>query len=117
VDEDGFVLGHKIVPNDSREFVTEILLEIWKTEGRTVSTQAIYTDNPIVDSKSIQNAYKECFPEDLTELAVLLDIFHAKARVLKSMQKTHPDYRAAKADLNTIFGIIFDIEFVNIVYS
>ena len=34
LNEKGFVLGFRIVPNDKRTFVTEILVEIWKTKNR-----------------------------------------------------------------------------------
>jgi hypothetical protein len=31
-----------------------------------------------------------------------LDIYHAKARIIKEMGKYHPDFRAAKQDLTII---------------
>jgi hypothetical protein len=36
----------------------------------------------------------------------LLDIYHAKVRTIKEMSKYHPNFRAIKQDLTSIFAII-----------
>jgi hypothetical protein len=97
------VLNYKIVPNDTRIYVAKLLEEIWTIPNLEKKCEVVYTDNPKVDRGSIQQIYTSCFPKDI-QIAVLLDVFHARARVLKEMSKSHPDYRVAKSDLTSIFS-------------
>jgi hypothetical protein len=106
LNEDGMAVNYKIVPNDQRTFVQQLLSEIWETEEMQEVTSVVYTDNPKADSNLIKQTFLQCFPDLLLGVEVLLDIFHAKARVLKEMSRTHPDYRASKSDLTTIFALL-----------
>jgi hypothetical protein len=55
-----------------------------------------------VDRNYIEQVYLQYFPSH-TLLAILLDIYYVKARVVKKMNKYHPDFRAVKQNLTTIF--------------
>jgi hypothetical protein len=104
LNEDGLVLSFKIVPNDQRSFVQELLEEIWSTPDMEQITSVVYTDNPKVDGNYVKSAFQKCHPDQPIGVEVLQDIYHAKMRVLKEMPKNHVDYRAAKSDLTTIFS-------------
>jgi len=104
LNKDAFVLNYAIVPNDTRAFVQECLSAIWTTANSKITPSVVYTDNPKVDQNFIQQTFEQCFPDCPLPVEVLLDIYHAKMRVLKEMSKTHVDYRSAKSDLNTIFA-------------
>jgi hypothetical protein len=106
LNENGMAVNYQIVPNDKRDFVKKLLEEIWRTEDSNVVPSVVYTDNPKVDSSIINETFSHCFPEDPTGVEVLLDIYHAKVRVLREMNKHHPDYAAAKSDLTSIFALI-----------
>ena len=47
------------MPNDIREYVTNALHEIWSTTT-IINTQAIYTNNPRVDTNTIEKIFKQC---------------------------------------------------------
>jgi len=105
LNEDGFIVVFKLVSNDRREEIYNLLSELWKTPKREVLTECVYTDNPKVDSSFIQQAFDETKPKDSVEiLTVLLDIFHAKSRITKELSRTHPDRKAAASDLSSIFA-------------
>jgi len=104
LNEDGMILNYRIVPNDRRDLVQDVIRQIQRTEGREKDCEAVYTDNPRADRNYIQETYKECFPDAPLQLPVLLDIYHGRVRILKEMNKQHPDYRAGKSDLSTIFA-------------
>lgn len=57
------MLGFRIVPNDSRKYIRELLKEIWETPGRTVITKAVYTDNPRVDTAVVSKTFSEFYPD------------------------------------------------------
>jgi 4-hydroxy-L-threonine phosphate dehydrogenase PdxA len=99
------ILNHKVVPNDTRKFVQQCLEEIWKQPDAEKICEVVYTDNPKVDTTAIQSIFLQLYPNHLP-VSVLLDIYHGRARVIKEMIKTHPDYRAAKQDLSTIFSLL-----------
>ena len=99
------ILNYRVVLNDKWTFIQECLKEVWSTPEAQKICKVIYTDNPKVDRNHIKQIYLQCFPSH-TPLAVLLDIYHAKARVTKEINKYHPDFRAAKQDLTTIFATI-----------
>lgn len=74
--EQNYVLAFRIVPNDSRDFISTLLEEIWLTERIDgVHTLVVYTDNSNVDKKSIKEAYKKFFPENNIPIHVLLVSF------------------------------------------
>ena len=53
-------------------------------------------DNPKVDTSNIMKAYHDSHNEEnQLSLRVLLDVFHAKSRVVKELNFHHPDYKAA----------------------
>lgn len=107
LNENGEVLTYKIVSNDRREELYKLLLDIWKNSERKIITECVYTDNPKVDESFIQKAFEETAPKEESEfhvLTVLLDIFHAKSRVVKEINRSHPDRKSAMADLSVIFG-------------
>jgi hypothetical protein len=105
LNENGMILNYRIVPNDQCTFVQECLKEVWSTPGAQKICEVVYTDNPKVDKSFIEQTYLQCHPGHLS-VAVLLDIYHARARVIKEMSKYHPDFRAAKQDLASIFATI-----------
>ena len=99
------MVAYKIVCNDKRTEVYNLLLELWQTPERECIAQCIYTDNPKVDSSFILQAFEDTRPDgNLDVLQILLDIFHAKSRITKELSKSHPDRKAATADLTSIFG-------------
>ena len=105
LNENGSVLAYKIVSNDKRDEVYNLLLELWNTPERKHITLCVYTDNPKVDESFIQMAFEETKPEgSLDILYVLLDIFHAKTRVTKELPRSHPDRKGAMSDFSTIFA-------------
>jgi hypothetical protein len=63
--------------------------------------EVIYTNNSKVNRNYIEQIYLQYFPSHLF-LAILLDIYYAKARIIKEINKFHPDFRVAKQNL-TIF--------------
>ena len=58
------VLAFKIVPNDTREYLKELLQQIQTIEERQVQTKMVYTDNAIKDQNSIHSLFSELFPEE-----------------------------------------------------
>jgi hypothetical protein len=56
------VLAMKIVPNDTRHFVQQLLHSIWTTEDRKVQTVCVYTDNARIDGNIIIELWKSLFP-------------------------------------------------------
>jgi hypothetical protein len=79
--------------------------EVWSTPEIQKICEVVYTNNSKVDRNYIQQIYHQYFPNHIS-VAILLNIFHAKTRVIKEMNKYHPDFRATKQDLTTIFAII-----------
>ena len=79
-------------------------MNIWNNSQ--IVTECVYTDNPKVDESYIQKAFYEANQnrDKLKILTVLLDIFHAKSRVVKEISRSHPDKKSAIADLSSIFG-------------
>jgi hypothetical protein len=61
-------------------------------------------NNLTVDRNYIEQIYLQYF-SDYFSLAVLLDIYHTKAKIIKKMNKYHPNFRATKQNL-TIISII-----------
>jgi hypothetical protein len=108
LNEIGQILAFKVVPSDTRSFLQEMLKEIWTTPDLSVKCDAIYTDNPKVDKNAILTTYHSTFPDQIDTLDVCLDIFHAKNRVVKELQRSHPDYRAAVSELGKIFGKVIN---------
>jgi hypothetical protein len=105
LNEDGMILNYRIVSNDKHTFFQECLKEVWSTLKAQKICEIVYTDNPKVDRNQIEQIYHQFFPNHIS-VAVLLDIYHAKARILKEMNKYYPDFRVAKQDLTTIFATI-----------
>ena len=56
----------------------------------------------------MSKVFDKQFPDLQDCLDVCLDIFHAKNRVAKELQRNHPDYKAAMSDLSMIFGKILN---------
>jgi hypothetical protein len=106
LEEHGYVIGYKIVPSDERIHVQQLLKDIWTTENREIITKVVYTDNPKVDKSAILTTFKDCHPQELVDVVVLLDIFHAQNRIVKELRYQHPDYKAAKQELSKIFAKI-----------
>ena len=102
MNEFGAVLAYKIVPNDTKEYLQELLTSIWSVNNNP--TKAMYTDHPSKDSKTIINTwnsiYKFKFPNQ--SIIVLQDIFHAQNRVLKGMSKNHSDYKFSSQEIKQI---------------
>jgi len=104
LNEIGAILAYKVVPNDKREELSLLLKQIWSTPNRFIETKCIYTDNVKVDQSTIKTTFKDCHRNYDELIKVLLDIFHAKERVNKELDKYHPDKKAATADLSAIFA-------------
>jgi hypothetical protein len=58
-----------------------------------------------MDRNHIEQIYFQCFPSHIF-LAILLDIYHAKAKIVKEMNKYYPDFRATEQNLTIIFATI-----------
>jgi hypothetical protein len=72
LNEYGQVLAFQITPNDGRDYARSLLSLIWQSEGRTVKTQVVYTDNPTVDTTAVLQTFY-LFPQHIDcELFVLL---------------------------------------------
>ena len=99
MNEDNAVIQYKIVPNDKKEYLEELLSNIWsKTK---VTTLAMYTDHPAKDSNTIINTWNNFFDEDF-DITVLQDIYHAQNRVIKVMNKRHSDFPFAEKEIKEI---------------
>jgi hypothetical protein len=59
MNEKAAVMNYKIVPNDTRAYIRQLLEEIENTPGRKVQTKCIYTDNPRVDTSICEKVYQE----------------------------------------------------------
>ena len=101
LNENGIILNYSIVLNDTRELVKLCLEEIWKEPETQKICEVVYTDNPKVDQSAIQTAFMQLHPDHMP-VAVLLDIYYRKARVIKEIVRSYPDYRTTKQDLLTI---------------
>ena len=97
------MLAYKIVPNDKRNQLLLLLKEVWQDIPEQ-KCLVCYTDNVKTDSSFVSQAHTACFPEDPYELTILLDVFHAKNRVTSEMTRSHPDFKAANADLGTLLA-------------
>jgi hypothetical protein len=84
LNEDKIVVNYKIVSNDQRDLVQQLLKEIWFVSEISKICEVIYTNSPKVDSVLIQDTYIQCHPKKIV-MNVLLDIFYARKRVLKNM--------------------------------
>ena len=51
------MIGHKIVPNDTRKFIIKMLSDIEDTDNRKVITKWIFTDNVAMDKNLIEEFY------------------------------------------------------------
>jgi hypothetical protein len=81
------------------------LKEIWTTNRVQKLCKIIYTDNSKVNKRFIQQIYQEYFPKELS-VEVLLDIFHGRERIFRTINKNHPNYRPAKKNLSRLFTLI-----------
>jgi hypothetical protein len=61
--------------------------------------------NSKVNKNFIEQIYLQYHPNYLS-IAILLDIYHARAKIIKEMSKYHPNFRAIKQDLASIFVTI-----------
>jgi hypothetical protein len=105
LNEESQILNYKIVSNDQQILVQDLLKKIWTTTGAQKLCEVVYTDNPKVDKRFIQQIYQEYFPKELS-VKVLLDIFHGRERIFRALNRNHPDYRPAKSDLSKLFSLI-----------
>lgn len=102
--ENGEVLQVKITPSDDRQKAAEVYSSIWKLQespitkfvctdniavGKLFGQSVAFSSNPITDSSSVLQAFKNCFPT-AREPKLLTDIYHAKMRVVKLMARSHP---------------------------
>lgn len=96
LNEHGQVLHFSIVPNDTKPLVGQALTAVWNTPGRPASlvTQAVYTDNPRADQHTIQDAFESQWSHHNSVLLVLLDVWHGRNRILRTMNKYHADYKS-----------------------
>jgi hypothetical protein len=62
LNENGAVLAYQICPNDKKEIVLDLFEEIWLTEGRTVKTRFIFTDNVKKDQASLKKRFLKIHP-------------------------------------------------------
>jgi hypothetical protein len=76
------VVNYRIVPNDRIYLVQQLFKEIYFVSETSKICKVVYTNNPKVDSALIQDTYIQCYPKKIA-VDVLLDIFHARERVLK----------------------------------
>ena len=76
--EDSAIIDYKIVPNDTRSFVTNVLEHIWQTTDRIVDTECIYTDNARIDSDVILQTWEKLYPNKskITILQVFIHVYN-----------------------------------------
>jgi hypothetical protein len=55
---------HKIVPNDTREYVSACLRSVLSIPNRRVTTEVVYTDDVAKDTNCIQKLWTELFPNE-----------------------------------------------------
>ena len=104
------VLNFKVVPNDTRNYVTEIIEQIYDqipVKDR-MPMEFFFTDNVLTDTRSIQELGKKLFPERKHKVFVLQDIWHAQQRVIAVLHKGHPDYGVAVSSIKKIFSQLPD---------
>jgi hypothetical protein len=83
LNENRMVVNYRIVPNDQRNLVQQLLKKIWVLRASKIC-KVVDTDNSKVDSAFIQDTYIQCHPKEIA-VNVLLDIFYARERVLKDI--------------------------------
>jgi hypothetical protein len=49
----------EIVPDDGRDRVEQVLMDIWKTKGRTCATVGVFTDDVRKDTNTVESAFKQ----------------------------------------------------------
>ena len=109
LNEDGMVLAYDIVPNDKRELISKLFMDIWNTPNRQKVCLAVYSDNPKSDKNCILVSFAATHHSPaLNAPDVLLDVFHGKSRVVKEMAHNHPDFRGAQSELAGIFAALPD---------
>jgi hypothetical protein len=111
LNEFGCILDWTITPNETREFVQNALMRIWKTPGREVVTEQVSTDDSAKDTNCIEKAFRKCHPEEAPLVKVSQDVWHAEQRVLTPMHKYHASYRTAKYSFQAIFATLKKKEF------
>jgi hypothetical protein len=111
MNEKAGVVGWRVVPTDERDHIKALLISMYSTQNKNnyKNPSFFYTDNVASDTQLLQEYFNKIFPE-YPEITVLQDIFHAEMRVIKPMQKQHPDYKVAVSELKNIFGKLKDYD-------
>lgn len=70
------VLAYQVVPNDTREYVVNMIQNIYQNQSATVKPKAFFTDNVGGDTKQLSKCFKTIFPnENILILQVFTLIF------------------------------------------
>ena len=82
LNEHNYVVGYKIVPDDTRKHVGEVLKDIFSVcEG---SPSAVFTDNAHKDKGVIREAFEEYYDGNILVLQVLSFAFTKHAYLLRT---------------------------------
>lgn len=101
--EKSYVVGWKIVPDDTREHIIELLSTIYNRPGDHIIPQAFFTDDYDADFNLINTAFGKLYPDEKVP-QVMQDIWHLEQRTIKLLAKAHPDYKMACKELRIIFN-------------
>ncbi len=63
MNENGYILGHRVTPDETFKNLHELLMEIWNRKGSS-QPSCIYTDNTRKDTSSILKSFKQKFGAD-----------------------------------------------------
>ena len=101
----------QVVPDDTHEGVDALLKEIWIDKKCTDPPAFYATDNIAKDRYLVADTFAEIRQSrqalGLTTMPlpeIHQDVFHARERVARTLNKGHPDYFGALAALKKIFG-------------
>lgn len=103
----------QVVPDDSHEPVDELMREIFVDKGCKYFPVHVATDNVGKDqhtmSDSMHKLRAECIKlgrisASTPSPVIVQDVWHARQRIAVLLNRTHPDYFAAMAELKVVFA-------------
>lgn len=96
------IIAWKIVPNDTRAHVSELISEYFhEGDPTSVVTQVFYTDNVVSDQNKLQEIFTKIQPK--SKVAVIQDLWHAQQRIIKLLAKVHPDFKESTKEIRAVF--------------
>ena len=100
----GLVIAWKIVPNDTREHVTQLIRDYYGSSPIKIPPRVFYTDDVAADKNSLKELMDDLIPED--DFDVIQDIWHAQQRIIRLLARQHPDHYSAVTTFKNIFSRI-----------